>query len=463
LASPQPSTHTLRTPIQSPPTVESSGLVPLSPGEGYFWRREERWPGYHRITAVFRLDGFIEEGIFSSAVDHLQQRHPKLRAEIVRGPGGRLQYRSGGPAPPIRREIKNYEGQECPWREEGRRLFQIPITATGPFILITVFRNRERNKSVLIISTHHGIADGISAMMLGDDLLTEYGRIEAQSSMPARPALSLATMPRVPQRAGWRNRWWLLRRFIRLRLEERRARQTLLPESPQLHPVPQWEHWCFSPEQTSTIVQRCHEEKASLIGAFVSAVYCSLMKCLSDSEALFKWQVPFSLRQWAGGPAGKISPYDVGCFVGIMNEFHRVTKQTEFWDLARSVSASVKGFVHNGGPSMAYNLTALGEKRMPAQTASGAAPSEGLRPTLLATNYGNVSMAGMYGSLRTREVITTFNNFLFGSSLALAALTVGGRLNVGFAAGNLEPAFWRRLHGEVRGRLDAVTSPAERG
>jgi hypothetical protein len=80
---------------------------------------------------------------------------------------------------------------------------------------------------------------------------------------------------------------------------------------------------------------------------------------------------------------------------------------------------------------------------------------------MLVTNYGNVRMGEIYGSLRAREVITTFNNFLNGGSIAIAALTMGGRLNVGFAAGNLEPAFWRRVRDEVRGNLDAVTKPVE--
>jgi hypothetical protein len=418
---------------------------------------EESFPGYHRITAVFRLDGCMEERIFNAAVDHLQRRHPKLRAEIVRGPDGRLRYHSGRAAPPIRREIKDYEGQDCLWREEARRLSQIPIHASGPFIAITVFRNRELNSCVLIVNTHHGIADGISAMMLGDDLLTEYARIETQSSAPARPALTLVYAGRAKETGGWRSRWWLLRRFVRLRLEERRARQTRLPESPQLQPVPQWEHWCFSPEETAALVQRCRRERASVAGALVAAACCGLMKSLPDATALFRAQMPFSMRE----SAGNISAYEAGCFVSIMNEFHCLTKQTSFWDLARSAKESVRGFVNNGGPALAYNLTALAEKKMLTPAASGVKPSGETRPTMLVTNYGNVRMGEIYGSLRAREVITTFNNFLNGGSIAIAALTMGGRLNVGFAAGNLEPAFWRRVRDEVRGNLDAVTKPVE--
>jgi NRPS condensation-like uncharacterized protein len=424
---------------------------------------EEHLPGSHRNAAVLRLDGFVEEAIFDAALDHVQQRHPKLRAEVVTGPDGRLRYHSNRAAPPITREIKDYEGQECSWREEGFRLLQIPVPATGPFVAITVFRNRELNKSVLIIGTHHAIADGTSSIMILDDLLTEYARIEAQSSEPARPARELVSVARAHETAGWRNRWWLLRRFMRLRLEERRGHQTLLPETPPNQRAPQWEHWCFSPEETSTLIRRCRQEKASLAGALISAAYCSLMKCLPDSEGLFRSQIPFNIRESAEGPAGKISSYDVGCFVSHMNEFHRVTKQTEFWDLARSATQSVIGFFFAGGPSLGWNLTVLAEKKMMTQAASKLMPSDYKRPTMLLTNFGNFRMGEIYGSLHARECITTFNNFRNGASLAMAALTMGGRLNVGFAGASLEPAFWSLLRDEVRRHLDAMIKPAGRG
>ena len=357
----------------------------------------------------------------------------------------------------------DYEEQECDWRQEARRLLQIPVPATGPFIAFSVFRNRALNRSVLIVSTHHAIADGVSAMMLVDDLLTEYARLETHSSEPARPALELVSVARAAETAGWRDRGRLARRFMRLRIEERRARQTLLPESKDLHPIPQWEHWVFSPEETSAVLRNCREEEASLAGALVSAAYCGLMKCLPASEGVFRSQIPFSVRRSSEGPAGKISAYDLGCFVSHMNEFHRVKKQHDYWDLARSASESIIEFVHNGGPALGYNLTSLSEKQMITQ-AYKMMPAAEKRPTILVTNYGKVRMGEgeTYGSLRALEGITTLNNFVNGPSLAMAALTMGGRLNIGFAAGNLEPAFWLRLRDEVRGYLDATIQPRSR-
>jgi hypothetical protein len=176
---------------------------------------------------------------------------------------------------------------------------------------------------------------------------------------------------------------------------------------------------------------------------------------------LLRSQIPFNVRETAEGAAGRISPYDIGCFVSHMNEFHRVTRQTRFWDLARSATESVIAFFYNGGPSLAYNLTALTEKQMLTQAVSRLMPSVAKRPTMLVTNFGNVRLGEIYGSLRARETITTFNNFLIGPSLAMAALTMGGRLNVGFAGAPLEPAFWRLLRDEVRGHLDAMFKPAD--
>ena len=409
---------------------------------------------------MFRLEGYIQDQIFGAALDHLQRRHPKLRAEVIRGQDRRLCYNFSGAAQPLRFEVKDYDGKECHWREEARRLLQIPISAVGPFVAFSVLKNRELNRSVLVMSGHHAIVDGMSAMMLVDDLLTEYARLDAQSSEGARPPLQPVSVARAQEAAGWKDRWWLLRRFMRLRIEERRARQTALPESSSLQPVPQWEHWVFSPEETFLLMQRCRQEKVSLAGALVSAVYCGLMNCMPASEAWFKSQIPFSLRESAEGPAGKVSAYDVGCFVSQMNEFHCVAKPLDYWGLARFTRNSILGFVNKGGPALCYNLTAMAERKLFTQSAAKVTPPAGERPTLLVTNYGTVRMGETYGSLRMQEAMTTFNTFPDGPSLAMAALTMGERLNVVFAAGNLEPAFWHLLRDEVRGHLDAIIKPA---
>ena len=69
---------------------------------------------------------------------------------------------------------------------------------------------------------------------------------------------------------------------------------------------------------------------------------------------------------------------------------------------------------------------------------------------------GIVDLREAYGSLRPQECIASFNNAVMGPSLALAALSMGQKLNVGLAAGNLDPAFWQRLQSAVHERVKAA-------
>src|SRR5204862_7447865 len=93
----------------------------------------------------------------------------------------------------------------------------------------TVPRTRSRDRSDLILSVHHAIADGRSALMLVDDLLTEYASLETHVDEPPRPMSPVLSAARAAVSGGWRNRLWLARRFVRIRREQRRSGRTSLP------------------------------------------------------------------------------------------------------------------------------------------------------------------------------------------------------------------------------------------
>src|SRR4030095_9333799 len=115
-----------------------------------------------------------------------------------------------------------------PSREDPRRLIQGRSPVAGPLVAVTVLRNRPQGASELLLTAHHAIADGLSAIMLANDLLTEYGRAEAhlKDTRPALPAVA-AQRARVP--GGWLGRLRLFRRVIRLQRKEKRSRQSTLP------------------------------------------------------------------------------------------------------------------------------------------------------------------------------------------------------------------------------------------
>jgi hypothetical protein len=300
--------------------------------------------------------------------------------------------------------------------------------------------------------------------MLVDDLLTEYAKAEAKVEAPPGPGLPVVTVTRAKPSGGFRGRLRLFRRFLQLKREEGRSPLTSLPEARDIPPQSQWVHWVFSREETLRLVRRCRKEQTSLSGALVAAACCGLWDCLPASEVLFKWQIPFNVRESLEGPAGPVTAHDLGCFVSNMNGLVRITDQPAYWDVARRANHELQTFMQQGGPSFGYNTASFfyGLSVALAQLFTGRVrkmkPATNQRETLLATHYGVLSIRDTYGSLRPRECTLMFKNEITGPSLIMEALVLGQRLNVGFAADDLDPRFWEQLHVAVRKHLDAAVS-----
>ena len=435
-------------------TLEPLAPLLLSPIEGAFWQIEQNLAGAYRMVVLFRLDGCLRAGFLTEALRRLQCRHPKLRSIVVQEIDG-LRYQFEPQPPPIPFEIRDYSEGELPWRGETRRMLEGGFVA-GSLAALTVLRCPSRGCCDLLLMVHHAIADGLSAIMLVHDLLTEYARIESGADLPPRPGLSPITAAHAQSAAGWWDKFWLLRRFMRLQRQDRRRRQTALPHTRDITPQSQWVHWVFSRDATLRVIRRFRKEQTSLGGALVAAVCSGLMDCLAVPEGLFKCQFPLSVREALNGPAGPVTAQDLGCFVSIMNEFYEVPRKPEFWKLARHAHQALQNFVQHGGPSFGYNMAAVATTRLFRRAVPRLLVSDE-RVTLLANNYGVLNVADSYGSLRPRECTFIFKNYEHGPSLVAQGLVMGQRLNVGFVADGLDPAFWDRLHVAVHGHLQAAS------
>jgi hypothetical protein len=446
--------------------MESAERVLLNPVESYFWRFEKGLAGESRVAVLIRLDGCIEAEFLSAALRQLQWRHPRLRAAIAESSEGCLHYHFEPVPPPIPFEIRDFEDGETPWREETRRLLQTGFPAEGPLAAATVLRSPSRRRSELILTLPHAIADGVAAIMLADDLLTEYARSEGHLDLPSRPSLPLVRAVRAKPSGGWRGRLWLLRRFARF-MWKKRSPLSSLPSARNIPPQSQWMHWVFSREDTLAVVRRCRKEQTSLNGALMAATCCGLWDCMAPPQALFRWQHPFDIREVLEGPAGPVTAQDLGCFMTNMNGLFQIKEKPNFWDLARQAHQEIQMFVQQGGLSFGYTASAVvyrmweTARRIFARSAAKPLIPSDQRVTMLATHYGVLNMREQYGSLHPRECTLTMNKHLTGPSLVLEALVMEQRLNIGFVADNLDPAFWEQLQIAVRGHLESACKGGE--
>jgi hypothetical protein len=189
----------------------------------------------------------------------------------------------------------------------------------------------------------------------------------------------------------------------------------------------------------------------------IAAVFCGLIDCMPESEARFRCQFPFDLRGVLTGPDGPVTTQDVGCFVTLMSDYYQVQAGQSFWDLARSIHRKIQWFTQQEGPAFNHNATSAAVKLMERAPRRLLAYNN-TRVTLLATNYGVLNLRNAYGSLHPRECTLMFKNDVVGPVLVLEALVMAQRLIIGFAADELDPAFWEQLHVAVHKYLKAATT-----
>src|SRR5258708_2071507 len=151
-------------------------LRPLGPSEQYFWLSNQNSAKHFVIAAEIGGDATVEGWV--SAVAAAQLRHPLLRVSVEYGPDGTLCFREHSNIPiPVRTVA---EDGFATWQVEMAKELATPILLSGaPLARITLMR--KNSGSILLLSMHHSIADGLSAAFVIRDIL------EALSGKPLQP------------------------------------------------------------------------------------------------------------------------------------------------------------------------------------------------------------------------------------------------------------------------------------
>ncbi len=411
--------------------------------------------GHFALQFCADLKACLNEEVLRTALQRLQRRHPKLRARIEEAKDGRLYYEFPNPSICVPYKIREYDGTDFPWRDEMRGLLESPFPSEGPYFSVVILRSRTVPYSELLMCSTHTFTDGLSALVLLENFLAEYAKAETNTDTSNDPILPCVTAGYARAAGGWRGPLTLLRRFMRLKRKQQRMLPTALPESKAEPTLSQWSHWVFSAEDTLKVVKRLRKEKTSLNAALMTAVSFGLMVCLPDSEALFSLHLPFNVREWLTGPAGPVSDQDLGCFITHMNGYLKLNRASSFFDVAREAQDDIQMFTSNGGPWFGYNMSSFfyslgtGIRRWIRLSPQRLSPSEKQGITMLVNNYGVATLQNSYGSLRPKDCTLIFNTERASYSLTIQALVLGQKLNVGLAAGSLEPMFWNRLQNAV--------------
>jgi hypothetical protein len=355
---------------------------PLRGLERFFWLTDQNRPVHFVMAAC--VEGRTTLAGWRAALDAVQGRHPLFSVAIETKDGNAPHFRSvTGARIPMRIALAPTPSG---WLSEMAWELATPFHAERAPLVRSVLMHGE-DESVLILSAHHSIADGLSVAYVIRDLLRALGgeRLEALPPMAAQEALVYLAQKAPAD-----------------------AENLAVPGPPEqgrpvtfrkLDSLPTIEAVRLAPGLTNMLVERARKEGTTVHGALCAALV------LAGREASADWdsnQVrilsPFSLRkQLAIGE-------DSGVFVWASGVAMPLTPVAGFWEMARFAKSSLAG--KQPLERVAMEMQGLERAVESGIDVAGAAQvlAQGFPCELLLTNLGNLPIQFETGNLKLKAL-----------------------------------------------------------
>lgn len=296
------------------------------------------------------LTGTLDEARLRAALDRVQARHAVLQSLVEQGADGRPWFVQQAAPPPIPLHVVERLGEDD-WQEQARleceRLFD-----GGREPLVRLVWLRGHGRSDLLLSCHHCICDGLSAVGLLQDILAVCGRPDATLG-PCLPLQGGADVVppearndrRLRRRAYWKARLfaWLVR---------------LQRIGPPVQYGPAYTvRWTIEPAAVDALVRR---GKHAGVGVFAALCTAFMLACASvrGARSVDKFVAPVDARRYLpalqGGALFTMAPT-------VRLSFHRkaVMTDADFWTLARALQDDMRRQIDRLAPTVHEQLLGL--------------------------------------------------------------------------------------------------------
>lgn len=300
--------------VKNRPAQPITYLRSLGPLERFFWRYTERNPTHFVLVAEF--DRVLHADWLRCALDAVQARHPLLSAHVRDDPhAGLAFYRADSPA---RIDLTVHPELVEGWQSIAANELAQPFGREAPSLMRATLVNHEKS-SVLLLTFDHSIADGISSVLVLDDLLAALNgqrRPPLPLPMSQETLVHRALAATAPAEAPAGTDDPRLRVPVSVRPFE--------PTPPHVHSAE------MSEDDTTRLVSRCRAEGTTVHGAIVTAA--SRARGLECDENYVRTYSPINMREPVGqGP---------NCCLCIASACTGMAPAdgTDFWSQAREVN-----------------------------------------------------------------------------------------------------------------------------
>ncbi|MFP2238220.1 condensation domain-containing protein [Pseudescherichia vulneris] len=292
-------------------TQSESFLRELGPLESYAWLIDPISPKHFTITA--EVTGTTSVEAWAAALHAVQSRHPLINARVNTDDHKPLHFIYDSSAKIPLRVVRLNKTTDV--EQEIKREFSAPF-GTGDIPLLRAALLYSDTRCIIIMTSHHSIADGLS--------LTHFIR-DVLDSLAGR---ALATLPLQPTVED-----------ICIKADTPVA--SIKMPTGTLTPVPYAERSLaklnifrrkLSPELSSSIRLRAKKENTTVHGALAAAFALSFVRTSSDSKDPVRICTPIDAR--------KFFALDYGLSFSVLfpTYGYDASSSTEFWDLARAVT-----------------------------------------------------------------------------------------------------------------------------
>lgn len=307
---------------------KSSLNRPLGSWEHFFWLSDQAHPCNFSLNA--RIEGEFSVEQLNLALAQVQQRYPLLRMGITIDENEQLRFVEN--FAPIPLKVVEREGEQHWERIVEHEISQPFVCTKAPLLRVVLLHSQDI--SDLIITCHHSIADGISAVYLIQDILQVLAQpdtgLEPLPMFPAMEDLIAAQVdkkeiPPLPHPENFQQPLELPTPIATVSTDEE-ITQTKIPINVC--------SGSLSRETTTSLVSRCRQEQTTVHGAICAAFLLALTRQNTQEQSQnIKSISPFNLRRYLDfEPNKSFGLYNISVIIP-----HSFTSKANLWDLARSV------------------------------------------------------------------------------------------------------------------------------
>ncbi|MFM2064487.1 MAG: hypothetical protein RLZZ507_4158 [Cyanobacteriota bacterium] len=310
----------------------------LVPTEKFMWLWYQQHP--ENVTFSVTITGKLNVDRLKEALAWLQQRHSRLRVKIVINAENQPQF-SEKDVPPIPLKVIERQGEKN-WCQEMVSELLIPLSWNQE-PLMRVLLLISPDISNLLITFHHCIGDGISGTYLIRDILQFIGEPDSQKEI-------LPDLPPIDQ--------LLPETAKKISLVDETSPESIKYDSifathfRTKNKQPGCDDFkislfnlTISVKHTNQLIARCREEKTTVHGALYAAFLLAIFAEINANEAtIFRCHSPINIRKYLNIKIDE----NLGEYITRPIIQHQVSKDTDFWDLAREVKHKLNQVITEG-------------------------------------------------------------------------------------------------------------------